>query len=175
MRARIIAGCLGKRERVTSARLPLPLIYKPSSHFEPLIPFFHTLLIIQISALQSGTMARGIESNEIGSQKRKVPTLSTQKSSSKQQSIAGFFQKRSDSGSKASTVTPAKRPSEPIAEKNGLQAPRSSSELPASAGAASSSSSPVKDSQTSTRSSVGNGKDKENGMSGMLPVSAAMH
>jgi len=112
-------------------------------------------------------MARGIEGNEIGSQKKKPPTLTTQKSSGKQQSIAGFFAKRSDSASKTNTVTPAKRPSGEDSKSSALKPLQSSPELPASAGAAPRSSSPLKASQSSSRSSVNQGKDKENGTTAM--------
>lgn len=113
----------------------------------------------------SSNMARGIEGNEIGTAKKKAPTLSTQKSSGKQQSIAGFFQKRAaPAGSNA--VTPAKRTSESNGASSSFKAPQSSpdlTDLPASAGAPSSSSPPVA-AHRSSQSSIEGGKNKENGM-----------
>ncbi|KAK3711686.1 DNA mismatch repair protein msh6 [Vermiconidia calcicola] len=55
-------------------------------------------------------MARGIEGNEISTQRKKSATPSTQKTTGKQQSIAGFFQKKATPA--PNTVTPAKRLSE---------------------------------------------------------------
>lgn len=108
-------------------------------------------------------MARGIEGNEIGTAKKKAPTLSTQKSSGKQQSIAGFFQKRA-AAAPSNAVTPAKRSSETNGTSSTLKPPQSSPDLPASLAAAPSSSSPLAVPGGSSQSSIGAGKNKENGM-----------
>lgn len=105
-------------------------------------------------------MARGIEGNEIGTQKaKKLESSSSQKSATKQQSIAGFFQRRP--GPSPSAVTPAKRHSDANdatdASKVPIITPARSSE-PAS-------SSPPIASRASQQSSVNDGKDKENGAS----------
>lgn len=102
-------------------------------------------------------MARGIEGNEIGTQKKKTSTPSTQTSGPKQQSIAGFFQKRSFAGA-APSVTPAKRPSEAGQDEDASKAPRSSADITPAA------SSPPTAIGLSQQSSVDQGRDKENGV-----------
>jgi DNA mismatch repair protein MSH6 len=99
-------------------------------------------------------MARGIEGNEIGTQKKKPAPLSTQKSGGKQQSIAGFFQKKSSPAVPA--VTPAKRPSDASESAIASKLPRSSADITPAA-----SSPPAIPSQ---QSSIDNGKNKENGI-----------
>lgn len=108
-------------------------------------------------------MARGIEGNEVGTAKKKAPPSTQKSSSGKQQSIAGFFQKRTGPAA-PKTVTPAKRPSEPNGADSTSKATRSSPDLPVSAGAAPSSSSPPAPTHSSPQNSIDAGKNKENGM-----------
>ncbi|KAF2486648.1 muts domain V-domain-containing protein [Neohortaea acidophila] len=102
-------------------------------------------------------MARGIEGNEMGTQKpKKTPSFSSQKSATKQQSIAGFFRKTT--GSTPSSVTPAKRLSDASEATNASKTqditPVPSSQLV--------SSSPIA-SRASHLSTANAGRDKENG------------
>jgi DNA mismatch repair protein MSH6 len=101
-------------------------------------------------------MARGIEGNEIGTQKKKAATPSTQKPAPKQQSIAGFFQKRLVPTA-ITSVTPAKRSSDAGQAEDASRAPRSSADITPVA------SSPPTVTITSQQSSVDDGRDKENG------------
>lgn len=109
-------------------------------------------------------MARGIEGNEIATRRpSSKPPASLQKQGSKQQSIAGFFQKRI--AAPAGATTPAKRPSDP-SKTTGVQATSSDVDLPlAFSGGVAASSSPPVALQASQGSTVGSGPDKENGVS----------
>ena len=106
-------------------------------------------------------MARGIEGNEISTQKKKTGVSSTPKPGPKQLGIAGFFQRKP--GATSSSVTPAKRPSDGDVQTS--KAPSSSPGLaPAPANGAPASSSPFTAPPASQRSSVKDERDKENGM-----------
>ena len=108
-------------------------------------------------------MARGIEGNEIGTQKKKAAPPSTQKSGQKQASIAGFFQKRP--GPAPPSVTPAKRQSDASETEFASKPPRSSADLtPAASRVIGDASSPQTAPERSQQSSVDDGRDKENGM-----------
>ena len=110
-------------------------------------------------------MARGIEGNEIGTQRaapKKTGSSSTPKSGPKQSGIASFFQKRP--GAVPSDVTPAKRPSDTNGANNASKAPRSSADLtPAPSSGAVASSSPPVAPDPSQQSSIADGHNKENG------------
>ena len=108
-------------------------------------------------------MARGIEGNEISTQRKKTSTPSTSKPGPQQRGIAAFFQKKS--GPAPSSVTPVKRLSDGDDTNIASKAPRSSADLtplPSSAGPASSS--PQTRPAASQQSSVEDGRDKENGV-----------
>lgn len=108
-------------------------------------------------------MARGIEGNEIASQKKKTATSSTPKPGPKQLGIAGFFQRKSDPAT--SSITPAKRSSDGDGKVN-VQKAASSSPVPTPAlsNGVPASSSPFTAPRVSQQSSIDDGRDKENGM-----------
>ena len=107
-------------------------------------------------------MARGIEGNEISTQKKRTGVSSTPKPGPKQLGIAGFFQKKPP-GATPSSVTPAKRPSDGDIQTS--KAPSSSPGLtPAATNGALASSSPFTAPHASQHSSVKDERDKENGM-----------
>ena len=103
-------------------------------------------------------MARGIEGNEISTQKKKMDSSSTPKPNSKQQGIAAFFKKKQ--GPVPTIVTPAKLLSDADDAKNASKASRSS---PVNSSGPTSSS-PLPQPTASQQSSVDDGRDKENGM-----------
>jgi hypothetical protein len=112
-------------------------------------------------------MARGIEGNEISTQKKKTGVSSTPKPGPKQLGIAGFFQRKPSAV--ASSVTPAKRPSDGDIKTS--KAPSSSPGLtPALSNGAPASSSPFTAPPASQHSSVKDERDKENGMMHLTPV-----
>ncbi len=109
-------------------------------------------------------MARGIEGNEMGVQKKKTGTSSTPKPGPKQQGIAGFFQKRT--GPAPPSATPAKRPSDASESNTVSIPPRSSADItPAVSSAVGDASSPATAPVRSQQSSLDDGRDKENGTS----------
>ncbi|KAK5163093.1 DNA mismatch repair protein msh6 [Saxophila tyrrhenica] len=109
-------------------------------------------------------MARGIEGNEMGTAKRKTSTPSTQKSGTKQQGIASFFQKRTPS-----SVTPAKRPSDASETATASKPPRSSADItPAASSVVGDASSPQTAPVRSQQSSVDDQTNKENETPGIL-------
>ncbi|KAH9822948.1 Component of the post-replicative DNA mismatch repair system (MMR) [Teratosphaeria destructans] len=113
-------------------------------------------------------MARGIEGNEIATPK--PPTLkktgsSQSKSGPKQQSIAGFFQKRSNppASSLSSSVTPAKRTADTNGASSTSKPPPSTADItPAPSSGAAMSSSPTAALGASQLGSVASGVGKEN-------------
>lgn len=108
-------------------------------------------------------MARGIEGNEISTQKKKTGTSSTPKPGPKQLGIASFFQRKIAPA--ASSVTPAKRTSDGDSVGESKNAGSSSpAPTPGLSTTAPDSSSPFTATRASQHSSVGDGRDKENGM-----------
>jgi hypothetical protein len=112
-------------------------------------------------------MARGIEGNEISSQKKKTGTSSTSKQGPKQLGIAGFFQRKSDPAT--SSITPAKRSSDGDSKVNVKKATSSSpvpapTHTPALSNGVPASSSPFTAPRASQHSSMDDGRDKENGL-----------
>ena len=108
-------------------------------------------------------MARGIEGNEISTQKKTTGSSSTPKPRPKQLGIAGFFLRKSDPT--PSSVTPAKRTSDGDNAVDSKKAASSSPlPTPALSNTAPASSSPVTAPRASQHSSVEDGRDKENGM-----------
>jgi len=110
-------------------------------------------------------MARGIEGNEIATPRatlKKTASSQSSKPGPKQQSIAGFFQKRTAPASSA--ITPAKRRSETEASPDASATPKPATDLaPASSSAGPASSSPQTALGASQQSSVANERNKENG------------
>ena len=107
-------------------------------------------------------MARGIEGNEIATQKKKTGTSSTSKPGPKQLGIAGFFQRKSDP---TSSITPAKRSSDGDKKVDVAKATSSSpAPTPALSNGVPASSSPFTAPRASQHSSVDDGRDKENVM-----------
>lgn len=105
-------------------------------------------------------MARGIEGNEISTQKKKTGSSSTPKPGPKQLGIAGFFQRKSAPA--PSSVTPAKRDSDGIDAIESKKAASSSpAPTPGLSNTAPASSSPFTAPRASQRNSVEG--DKENG------------
>jgi hypothetical protein len=108
-------------------------------------------------------MARGIEGNEIASQKKTAGTSGTPKPGPKQLGIAGFFQRKSDPA--ASSITPAKRSLDGDNNVNVKKAASASpAPTPALSNGAPASSSPFTAPRASQHSSVDDGRDKENGI-----------
>lgn len=115
-------------------------------------------------------MARGIESNEIATQKKKTGSSSTPKPGPKQLGIAGFFARKS--APTPSSVTPAKRTSD---GDNVVESKKAASSSPAPtpglSNTAPASSSPFTAPRASQHSSVEDGRDKENGIDNSLVMS----
>lgn len=107
-------------------------------------------------------MARGIEGNEISTQKKKTGVSSTPSTGPKQLGIAGFFQRKPAAA--PSSVTPAKRPSDEAIETSSKAASSSPGLTPAPSNGAPASSSPFTAPRASQHSSVKDNLDKENGM-----------
>ena len=118
-------------------------------------------------------MARGIEGNEISTQKKKTGSSSTPKPGRKQLGIAGFFQRKS--APTPSSVTPAKRTSDgDNAVESKKAACSSPAPTPALSSTAPASSSPFTAPRASQHSSVEEGRDKENGMKEQEPYKEAL-
>jgi len=142
----------------TSRPISSRTCHPPSLYQYLSFPHCHSTLYYYLAS----KMARGIEGNEITTPRatlKKQNSSQSSKSGPKQQSIAGFFQRRT--GPASSTVTPAKRASnasEPV------DASRAKADLtPGGSTAVPASSSPRTAPGASQQSSVVDGRDKENG------------
>ena len=131
-----------------------------TSTFPSILSPFHVRLSGSVQLIGCSKMARGIEGNEISTQRKKSTTPGTQKSGAKQQGIAAFFQKKA--APSTSTVTPAKRLSEERDAKDASKAPRSS------ASEVLTSSSPPRVPGASQGSSIDGERNKENGTTSTL-------
>ena len=163
---------MGSRDVLAStSRLPSrsvtwmfhPLLHPRSSSIA--LPFLFVVLRCSCSCCSNTSeMARGIEGNEIATPRATLKKSSSSQSSKagpKQQSIAGFFQRRPESTS--STVTPAKRPSDATASADAPKSSKAISGLTPAPSSVAASSSPQTAPGDSQQSSVVDTRDKENG------------